>query len=113
MKKGIYYVEFKSSRGRTGDGIIVLGNGAINGGDGGYYYRGRYKIDRSGIFAARLEIKRHKQTAASVFGPVPDYELAVHGRLADNGQEFDLVGAVPQTPADYMKITGRRIADVM
>jgi hypothetical protein len=44
MTNGIYYTIFKSYLGIIGDGLMVVDNGKVHGGDSRYLYRGLTKL---------------------------------------------------------------------
>jgi T3SS negative regulator,GrlR len=57
MQDGIYHVRFSSSVGSSGEGLVVIKQGSVNGGDGGYLYIGQL-IASGGTLSGRLNIKR-------------------------------------------------------
>ena len=44
MIDGLWTAEFGSSTGEFGGGVVVLQNGQILGGDGGYFYVGKFDL---------------------------------------------------------------------
>lgn len=49
MKDGIYHVRFSSSVGAAGEGLAVVKDGSVNGGDAGYLYLGQLSDAGSGL----------------------------------------------------------------
>lgn len=55
MNDGIYHVTFSSLRGSAGQGLVVIKDGSVNGGDAGYLYLGL--LEAEGIYLkGRLEL---------------------------------------------------------
>jgi hypothetical protein len=86
---GLWTIEFGSSTGTFGSGVVVVRSGKIAGGDASYYYVGSYEdpgpthsFPRA--FRARLHVTPFIPGAASVFGTVgQDYFLILEGTLKD------------------------------
>jgi hypothetical protein len=74
MESGIYYVIFKSHTGRFGDGLVVVDNGKIHGGDQRYLYRGFYKTDGQTV-EADIQVSYYRGEAKSVLGHIAKFKL--------------------------------------
>lgn len=107
MKDGLYAVSFKSSNQDFGGGVISVQSGHVNGGDHGYYYQGRMDISDSKL-SGTLQIKQWNPNVPSVFGPIPQFSLALAGQSA--GNNFELQGSVA---GQSIRIIGRHIADLV
>lgn len=111
MKDGIYHVEFVSTMGAVGDGLVVIQDGSINGGDGGYLYQGKLEIPAPGLLRGQLQVRRWNTGRASVFGPLSDFALDLSGQAANDS--FTVSGGVPGHPNMAIKISGRMLAPVV
>jgi len=115
ISPGIYVASFSALAGGSGgsmigEGLAVLGNGHINGGDLGYIYRGLYEL-RGGQISSTLKVTRWNQTSVSIFGTLPNFDLALVGQFGTNTSTIVLEGNVTQHPNMRIRITCRRIAD--
>lgn len=81
MKDGVYHVAFNSKSGATGEGVLVVCCGTINGGDIGFVYQGI--LDRPEM---TLRITRYQDDIPSVLGMENDYELVMHYSHERGGQ---------------------------
>ena len=111
MKPGIYNVKFTSSLRDFGEGLAVLKDGKINGGDQGYLYLGAYDVSGSGILA-KIKVQKWNPGATSVFGNSSEFELDLKGSIAADASTFSVIGAASQMPQMKIAINGRRLADV-
>ena len=66
MLDGLWTAEFGSSTGVFGGGVAVLQDGKFLGGDGGYFYVGKYSVEGA-TFRATLEIMPFIDNYPSVF----------------------------------------------
>jgi hypothetical protein len=87
--EGLWTIEFGSSAGIFGSGVIVMRDGKIVGGDASYYYIGSYEKTNpeetypSG-FRAKIEIKPFLPGAESVFKTYNrDITINLEGTLKD------------------------------
>jgi hypothetical protein len=109
MISGIYLITFSASNNRFGEGMIVIDNGAVNGGDATYLYRGRF--DNYGDdLKANLEVRHYRGPLNAVLGPLKQFNLALVGKLKDDN--FYLAGGIPGLPVGTINITGTKIADL-
>ncbi|ENA0198869.1 nucleoside transporter [Salmonella enterica] len=92
MKDGVYYVIFKSSAGAFGEGVLVVQQGCVNGGDVGFVYQGRLMRPEM-----TLHIKRHHEDIPSVLGMESDYELVMRYEKEREG-EYRLQGYAKDSP---------------
>ena len=75
IRPGIYRVNFVSpSTADYGDGVVVIADGKINGGDKGFIYRGRYEV-RAAAISGTLNAKQWNPSVPSVFGNAPPTKL--------------------------------------
>jgi hypothetical protein len=108
MQNGIYRVEFRSGRRIGISGLVVLKDGAVNGGDDGFVYRGTYKAEGQKV-TAEIAVSKHNPGAQSVFGPIDNYTLALTGTT--EGNSFTLSGGVPGRKDLTIEIHGTRLSD--
>lgn len=107
MQNGIYHVRFASDQ-DSGEGLAVIQNGTVNGGDNGYLYLGRLHVVGNTL-SGLLEIKRWNAAVPSVFGPLGNFKLLLTGSFS--GATFEANGSVEQRPQLTIKISGNKISD--
>lgn len=112
MKAGIYHVQFESSIGGRGDGLVVLKDGTINGGDPGYTYVGKFERHGADI-TGNLLINRWTKNDESVFGDLPNFKLAIFGRFSGNDMTFSAEGRAPVEGAPSILIIGKKVFDAV
>lgn len=103
MLEALWSVEFQSSLGAMGGGIVVLETGRVLGGDVQYTYIGNYKISPDGkTIDADVEVKKYGNVPGivSVFGPAQLFSLKLSGTPAPNN--MTLSGHVAGQP--HLKI---------
>lgn len=111
MTSGIYHVTFSGSPSHnSGEGLAVIKDGKVNGGDLGYLYRGSFRETGSSV-SARLNISQWKPGYTSVFGNFTNFDLELEGSMADGGSSFSVQGRVVQHQSFQITIRGRRIGD--
>lgn len=110
MQDGIYHVTFSSSMGAGGEGLAVVKNGAVNGGDVGYLYQGNLAATGDQV-SGKLQVSRWNQNHVSVFGPLQRFDLALTGRTSAANDGFTVTGGIPNQPGLTITIRGRRLAN--
>ena len=104
INPGLYKVEFRTARG-TGSGVVTLGNGRFQGGDGAFYYVGTY-VEDGEKFNATVHVKRHS-AGNSV---VPENStIQVHGSSTESAAQ--LSGTVVGAPGLTFQAHLKRLAD--
>lgn len=82
--EALWSVEFMSNAGGVGAGVAIFENGNIYGGDGAYYYLGKYKIANSQVDAT-VRVVHYAGQPLSIFGQDPQpFELKIGGPLSDS-----------------------------
>jgi hypothetical protein len=82
---GLWVVEFASSLGLFGRGVMVLNGERVLGGDVGYYYSGQCTLEENRI-KAQVDVIRFDPNAISVFGDIENFKLTFDGTI--NGCDF-------------------------
>ena len=77
---GLWVVEFGSSLGLFGRGVMILNGQRILGGDVGYYYSGNCKVDDDRI-NGKINVIRFDQNSISVFGDIDSFILTFNGTI--------------------------------
>lgn len=111
MKNGIYHVKFASSLGSQGEGLVVIRQGTVNGGDHGYLYRGEF-MELGGQITGKLGIQRWNRGATSVFGNADRFELSLTGS-PQSSDSFRVEGNVTGNPQLRITIDGRWLAEIV
>ena len=110
MNNGIYHVRFSSSNRSVGEGLAVFKDGAVNGGDQGYLYSGRYNLSAN-VITGDLTVSRWNAGHTSVFGPLSTFTLSLKGGMSPDGSSFSVNGSSPDVPGATITINGRRLQD--
>ena len=108
MKAGLYVVNFSSSFGNFGGGVVTIESGRIQGGDSGYLYLGTYQTKDTAL-SAQVTVKRHNPNAQSIFGNLNEFDLSLHGSFTDNS--FTANGSVSGRPMAKININAKKVAD--
>lgn len=82
MREGLWSVKFKTNSHSFGEGVIVLDNGQVLGGDSSYTYVGMADVN-NGVVSATVEVKRYNAHLHGIFGSIPKYTLKLTGNVAD------------------------------
>jgi hypothetical protein len=85
MIEGLYKVSFSTPYG-AGDGVVVLKDGRVFGGDSLMFYEGSYTVNKDESFHAQVLVTKHSKTPGfeSVFG-VDTVNLQLLGKLTEKG----------------------------
>lgn len=81
MKNGIYHVSFESNLSSFGEGIVVVNDGKVHGGDIGFTYRGH--LDRHVL---ELSISQYNCEIPSALGAKGDYQLILEYEKTSEGK---------------------------
>ncbi len=109
MISGIYLISFATNNNRFGEGILVVKEGSVNGGDLSYLYRGHFDYYGEDIKAS-IEVRHYRGPVNAVFGPLKQFNLTLSGKIS--GDNFHVSGGIPNMPNATIMITGDRIADL-
>ena len=111
MKPTIFHVRFTSSDHDFGDGIAVLKDGAVNGGDKGFVWFGACEVSGTEI-SARLTCRRWNPAVPSVFGNYGEFQLNLKGTVQPDFSRFSISGPAVGLPGSHtITITGNKVAD--
>ena len=80
---GLWTVDFVSTLGRMGSGVIVLNEGRLLGGDAGHYYAGRYTT-HDNVIEGEVTVIRFDPNSISVLGDIDRYSLTFTGTVGDD-----------------------------
>jgi hypothetical protein len=100
---GLWTVEFRTNVGDAGFGTIVLENGRVAGGDGGYYYLGSYALDGEKI-TAEVKIQQYNGVYASRSESPETATLKISGNV--QGTRMMVSGQVVENPELEIAIRG-------
>lgn len=109
MANGIFHVNFKASTGDHGDGLVVVKDGSVNGGDANFLYQGKVPT-ASGPFEAKFKVSKWKAGNTNVVG-IDNYTLNAKGQVDYEGGTLELSGSVKGAPQLSIKISGKKISD--
>src|SRR5262252_3779112 len=112
MENGIYHIKFRSSGGDVvGNGLVVVQNGSLNGGDFGYIYRG-LELTTGNIINSKIQVSRYDASQQSLFGDLEDFDIELAGTLHNSGKEFNLSGTVIGHPQLRISVVGKKLRDL-
>lgn len=115
MIEGFWMVQFHSSLGLMGAGVVILQRGNIYGGDTAFSYLGTYESDNRGRISARIRIERHLEAGAiemdNVMGAIGDYDLVLTGDAQP--QQFRMDGHVAENRDLEMWVELKRKCDIL
>lgn len=112
MRDGIYEITFYQHSDKKADlgvGIVTIKDGAMNGGDGGYIYRGKLSFDE-GKATGRIHVSKWSLAFPSVFAGLDDYYLDYLGDVGD-GDSIDGWGTVVGQASLTLYISAHRVGD--
>ena len=104
INPGLYKVEFRTAHG-MGSGVVTLGNGKFQGGDGAFYYVGTFS-EEGDKFSATVHVKRH--SAGSSVVP-ENATIQVQGTSTETSAQ--LAGTVVGVPGMTFQAHIKRLAD--
>ena len=108
MIDGLWTVEFVSSN-RAGQGVVILNNGRLLGGDAGYYYSGTYKVTGARIEGI-VNVIRFDPKNLSVFGDIDHFALSFSGDI--NDYHFTAAATITNKPQFQIRFTGNKKEDI-
>lgn len=110
MLEALWSVEFRSSYGLQGAGVVVFETGRIFGGDSSMIYTGRYKVVNNAL-DADLQVRKYANVPGmeSVVH-LNNFTLKVRGSPAPN--ELHLTAYVVEDPSRTMTIHAVRQAEL-
>ncbi len=110
MLEALWSVEFESSFGLGGNGVVVFETGRVFGGDSTMIYVGSFKVE-NGVIHSDINVKKYANVSGmvSVVG-INDFTLRVTGTPAQN--EMLLSGYVVEDPSRKITIKAVRRAEL-
>lgn len=111
MASGIFHVDFRASTGDHGDGLVIVKDGAVNGGDPHYLYQGKVPTE-SGPFESQFTVRKWREGNTNVVG-VDNYTLQAKGQVNYEAGTIELQGAVIGAPQLTIHLQGKKIHDAI
>ena len=109
MKDGIYNVVFESHDASFGEGILVVSQGTVNGGDIGFIYQG--KLQRP---VMELRVRQYQTDILSVLGMEGEYTLEMrYEEEVEHEGHYRLSGRVSGMPEKQITAYVSFLADVV
>ncbi len=106
MKDGIYYVVFSNGHNDFGNGTVVVKDGAVNGGDFGFTYRGQVEGQ-----LLDLRVNQHNPQAQNVLPGLKDYTISL--RINESAEGYNLSGSVIGIQGANLLVNAKRIGDLV
>ena len=108
MSNGIFEIHFSSNRPDHGEGVVVIKDGSVNGGDANYLYQGRVPLT-SGHFSEQFRVSMWRPGNTNVAG-LDNYVLDATGEINYEQGSISLTGSVVGSPQILITLSGRKIA---
>jgi len=80
MVETLWSLEFESSLGDHGSGVVVLETDRLFGGDAQYFYVGKYKVEDH-ILEADVVVQHYAGPPFSIFGPTEIHKIILTGKI--------------------------------
>jgi hypothetical protein len=80
MVETLWSLEFESSLGDQGTGIVVLETNRLSGGDAQYFYVGKYKVENR-ILEAEVVVQHYAGVPFLIFGPSEIHKVILKGEV--------------------------------
>jgi len=106
--EGVYVAHFLSNADQYGEGIVVVDDGRIHGGDLDHVYIGKYALAEN-EFSATLDVSNHSGRFSSVLGPLAQYRLTLKGTVKKQ-QDITCHGTVEERPDLAIQINLRKLS---
>lgn len=106
---GLWIVEFASSLGLFGRGVMVFNGERILGGDVGYYYSGQCTFVENRI-KAQVDVIRFDANSVSIFGDIESFKLVFEGTIT--GTDFQARATSESFPNISMEVKGSKREDL-
>jgi len=111
MSQGIFHVQFRSSIGDHGEGLVIVTDGHVNGGDPHFLYQGIIPT-ATGEVATQLTVSKWRGGNTSVVN-IDNFALDTKGHVDYENGTLHLKGAVAGQPNLTISIEGRKVANVV
>ena len=106
MKDGIYFVRFSRDLEDFGEGIAVIQNNTVNGGDYVCTYRGK-----AAGKTLDLHVTQHNPSVATIFGNIKDFILQLS--IIPNEEGYQLSGNVKDNNNLQVAVSVRYLGEVL
>lgn len=107
MVCGIYEVHFRSSIQDFGDGLVVVKEGAVNGGDANFLYTGTFEGQGNNVTAV-VSVDKWKSGNTSIVD-IDHFKINFNGTITH--EAIQLHGTVQGQANLQITVTGRRVGD--
>lgn len=105
MANGIYKASFAVGP-SAGEGIVVMRDGYLGGGDYGFTYEGQYQ-DNGGTLEGTLSVVQWDANVPNVFAGLTSFDLQFSGQA--EGQSYRLAGKTPAAPGQTVHVVLHRL----
>jgi len=109
MIEALWTAEFVSNENVWGTGVVIMETQRVLGGDGQFFYVGRYET-RNGEIKATIDVNHYAWVPGSIFGDLREFSLKLEGTVEKN--QFELDGHMVDQPDKLVKIRLTRRAEL-
>jgi len=106
MKDGIYFVRFSRDLQDFGEGIAVIQNNTVNGGDYVCTYKGKAASNK-----LDLHVTQHNPSVETIFGNIQDFILQLNIIPSEDG--YQLSGTVKDNNNLQVAVSVRYLGEVL
>lgn len=106
MKDGIYFGRFSRDLEDFGEGIAIIQNNTINGGDYVCTYRGKATGN-----TLDLHVTQHNPSVATIFGNIKNFILQLN--IVSNEEGYQLSGTVKDNNNLHVAVSVRYLGEVL
>ena len=111
MVQGVYAAQFLSNANKYGEGIVVLDDGRIHGGDLDHVYIGKYSlVDNE--FSATVDVANYSGSISSVLGQLAHYRLTLNG-IVKKAQDITTHGKIEGRPDLAIQINLHKVSELV
>ena len=111
MIEAMWAVNFATTAGAFGNGVVVFETGKIFGGDSMYYYTGNYTVSGHAI-NANVKVKHYAGPKQNIMGMgIDELNLKTSGQI-QNTTSASAQGTDPRFPGQPISMTFRKLADL-
>jgi hypothetical protein len=109
MIEALWTVEFVSTEGNIGAGVVIFETNRIFGGDVGYYYLGEYET-KNNKMTAKVKVTHYFGPSSSVFGELKEFTIHLSGDI--QVPVMTALGYLEENPKQKMVVRCTRRADL-
>jgi hypothetical protein len=80
MIEALWTIEFVSTEGNIGAGVVIFETNRVFGGDVSFYYLGSYEV-KNGELTSRVKVTHYFGEPLSIFGTLKEFTIYLSGKI--------------------------------